>query len=333
MLTATSVVEDGQRHWGRFLHTPTDANPAAALTGLRGAFESFRTKEWAGFTITHPEFFSSMIIQDAKYLLSSEWYLYDAATKSLAQHAANARAGSVRLPANILRSEVAFAAKGYRVSYSFNEERIRVRFDLAAAKDGPAATGELILDPSKASPPLVVSARLPKGSMYTNKIIFPAAGSIRVGEREYVLDPDRDFAILDEHKSRLPYRARWTWGTFAQPVEGGYVGANFAIRPQLPDQQEESCIWTPDAAEPLANIIFSPLGDSPSADWSVRSADGRLDVVFSPFDRKDVNQQLVLAEIRYSQMYGVYSGTLRGEHRTWQFDAVHGVLEKMAMRA
>jgi hypothetical protein len=333
MINSDSVVENGQRHWGRFLRTPSNANPTAAFAGPRRWFEDFRTKEWAGFTITHREFFSSMIIQDAKYLLSSEWYLYDAASGDLAQHAANAMAGSIRLPANIMASQVGFEARGYRLHYAFGPEQVVIDIDIAATDKAPAVKGRLTLDATRAAPPLVVSAKLPKGSLYTNKIIFPASGALRVGEREYAFDPAVDFAILDEHKSHLPYRTTWTWGTFALPVTGGYAGANFAVRPQLPDQPEESCLWTPQAAEPLADISFEHLGDDPLSEWAIESADGRLDVTFTPLGHKGVDQQLVLAEIHYSQMYGLYRGRLHGQRETWEFDDVHGVCEKMDMRA
>ncbi|MDR1851073.1 MAG: DUF2804 domain-containing protein [Propionibacteriaceae bacterium] len=333
MIIADSVVENGKRHWGRFLRTPANANPVDEYTGVRRAFERFRTKEWAGFTLTHREFFSSMIIQDAKYLVSSDWYLFDAASGQLFQHAASKPAGSVSLPTNIMASRIVFEAKGYRISYTFGPKTAVVEIAIAASDNAPKVEGRLELDVEHAAPPLVVSAKLPKGSMYTNKIIFPASGTLRVGEREYVFDPSVDFAILDEHKSHLPYRTSWTWGTFALPVAGEYAGANFAVRPQLPDQQEESCIWTPQAAEPLADISFSPSSSDPMAEWKIKSADGRLDVVFTPLGRKGVNQQLVLAEVRYFQMFGTYRGRLRGESETWEFDGVHGVCEEMKMRS
>ncbi|MDR1387082.1 MAG: DUF2804 domain-containing protein [Propionibacteriaceae bacterium] len=333
MLTSVSVVEDGQRHWGRFARTPTNANPAAAFSGPRGVFESFRTKEWVGFSITHRQFFSSLIVQDAKYLISSEWYLYDIAQRDLAQQAANLRAGALRLPTDIMRSEVDFAARGYHLHYQFEDDQIVITIDLARTKAAPAVHGRIRLDPTRAAPPLVVSARLPQGSMYTNKIIFPASGAITVGDQEYVFDPDQDFAILDEHKSHLPYRTTWTWGTFALPVEGGYAGANFAIRPSRPGQEEESCLWTPSAAEPLAAIRFTQQGSDPMSDWTMVSADGRMDVRFSPLGHKEVDRQLGLAEIHYRQWYGLYSGRLRGQDASWEFEGVHGVCEKMDMRA
>lgn len=331
MITADSVVERGVRHFGRFARTPRNANPAEEFRGPRRAFEDWRTKEWVGFTIAHAEMYSSTIVQDAKYLASGEMYVFDRATKSLSQWAGAMSPRRLALPRDILDSRVRFedAKKGYRVGYDFGTDVIAIEIDIAAQATGPRITGRLELDPAGASAPLVVSSRLPAGGrMYTNKIIYPASGSLRVGDREYVFDPARDTAILDEHKSHLPYRTTWVWGTFALPVEGGYLGANFARRPHLAGEEEESAIWTPDGVEPLADITFEPLGAGQLGPWRIRSADGRLDVTFTPEGRKNVDVNFIVAALRYFQMYGVYTGTVNGA----DIGAVRGVCEDFNAR-
>lgn len=331
MITADSVVEAGTRHLGRFLRTPRNANPADEFRGLRRAFEDWRTKEWVGFTLSHPEMFSSTIVQDAKYLASGEMYVFDRATRRLSQWAGSMNPRRLTLPADVLDSRVRFAddRKGYRIGYDFGADAIVIAVDIASQGENPGISGRLELDPRGASAPLVVSSILPAGGrMYTNKIVFPAAGSLRVGDREYVFDPARDVAILDEHKSHLPYRTRWVWGTFAAPVPGGYLGANFAARPHLAGQEEESAIWTPDGVEPLAGIAFEPQGDAQLAPWRIRSADDRLDVVFTPEGRKNVDVNFVVAALRYFQMYGVYSGRVNGV----DIGHVNGVCEDFTAR-
>ncbi|MDR1186955.1 MAG: DUF2804 domain-containing protein [Bifidobacteriaceae bacterium] len=334
MINADSLVESGRRHYGRFASTPL-ANPIEAYPRQWRAWADWRTKEWAGFTLTHPELFSSMILQDAKYLASSEIYVYDWASGDLAQHATNAAGGSLGLPQDLLHSTVAIHTSGYRIAYNFEPARVRVMVRIEPEDEVPGINANLTLDAAHASPPLVVSAKLPGGrhaTMYTNKIIFPASGVIEVGGRRYEFDPSRDFAILDEHKSRLPYRTEWTWGTFAMPVPGGFLGANLASRPQFPDQEEESCLWTPRAAEPLRDISFEPLGSSELAPWAIRSADGRVDVTFTPEGAKGVNHQLGLAAIVYQQRFGSYAGTIRADGADHEFEGVHGVLEHMNAR-
>ena len=331
MLDASRLVEDGQRHYGRFLRTPV-ANPFDVHSGPARGFEWFRTKEWAGFTLSHHELFCSMVIQDAKYLASSELYLYDRANRELTQHAANRFVHPLRLSDELVRSRCAFVAPGYRLGYRFDDDTVTVVIDIDETQTGQAVHGCLRLDVKHASAPLVVSAQLPGGSLYTNKIVYPASGAIACGERRFVFDPERDFAILDEHKSHLPYRCDWTWGTFVLPVAGGIAGANLADRPSLPDQEEESCIWTPQGVEALSDVAFIPMGEDDGAPWQVRSADARVDVVFTPEGHKRVDTNLVAAEIHYSQWYGHYSGKLSGADATWPVQGVPGVLERMQAR-
>ncbi|MGG0717221.1 DUF2804 family protein [Robertmurraya massiliosenegalensis] len=141
-------------------------------------------------------------------------------------------------------------------------------------------------------------------------------------DRTYTFDPSRDIAILDEHRTILPYRTTWLWGTFATIIEDGVIGANFADRPIVEGTDEESCLWTPGACEPLADITFEPTSNDPLDPWIIKSADGRLDVTFTPEDRK------VLASIDYWQMVGTYTGTIAGI----EIKDVRGVYESMRAR-
>ncbi|MDR2378073.1 MAG: DUF2804 domain-containing protein, partial [Bifidobacteriaceae bacterium] len=156
MIDADSLVESGRRHFGRFIQTPL-ANPFDAYPRRRRAWARFRTKEWAGFTLTHPDLFSSMILQDAKYLASSEIYVYDRASGELAQHAANAAGGSLGLPPRLADAAVAIHSRGYRIAYDFEPDRIRLMVRIESNDRAPGINANLILDPAKASPPLAVS--------------------------------------------------------------------------------------------------------------------------------------------------------------------------------
>lgn len=324
----------GARHWGRLPGRPADADPLAEFTGLGRRLRRLRLKEWVGFTLLHPELASSVIIQDAQYLSSSEFYLFDRAAGVLHQHSATSHGGAPALPTVLLEGVCHFQRRGYRISYSFAESsgRHRVEVDLAATTKAPAITGALTLDAAAATAPLSVSSRLPGGRMYTYKAAFPVAGTLRVGGRAFTFDPSRDLAILDEHRSLLPYRTSWLWGTFASLGAGGLVGANFAARPELPGEPEESCLWTPGTCEPLADIAFAPGSADPMAPWHISSADGRLDVAFEPQGRKRVIRQLGLFAIDYYQLFGHYTGTVRGASRTFELSGAPGVCESMKAR-
>ncbi|WP_027478953.1 DUF2804 domain-containing protein [Gryllotalpicola ginsengisoli] len=338
MPTPDSVVENGTRLWGRLDDRPRTVNPLDAYSGPARAWHAFRLKEWVGFTLAHGELFSAMIMQDAKYLASSEFYVYDREWRTLHEYAGSARGGSLALPADLLHGGACrFASDGYRIDYDFDTDAgcHRIRIDIAASAKAPAVRGELLLDAAGASAPLSVSARLGGGgTMYTHKAVFPASGTLTVGGHEYRFDPQRDFAILDEHRSELPYRSTWTWGTFAQRcADGSIAAANFCARPQPDGEEEESGLWLDGRAEPLSDVTFEPASDDPLAPIAVRSADGRLDVEFVPEGRKGVRQNFGVVAVRYHQLFGAYRGRIGAGEAARSIDGAHGVVERMLMRA
>jgi hypothetical protein len=334
----------GERVYGRLVARPVHVDPLAEFGPVARRLRRLRLKEWIGFTLLHPEWAASLIVQDAHYLASSEIYAAHRTDGTRHEHSAAARGGSLRLPA-VLQGQVGIRRPGHVITYTFAAPGSRmhtIRIDIAATATAPAFQGTLTLDAVGASAPLSVSSRLPRGSgagrstsrMYTHKALYPVEGVLRVGRREIVFDPGRDLAVLDEHRSLLPYRTRWLWGTFALAAAHGPVGANFADRVELPGEEGEGAIWaaTPDGArcEALDAVDFDPgEGDSP---WHIASADGRLSTVFTPQGRKDVDVQLGVAAMSYTQMYGRYDGLLHAGGRGYVIDGVPGVCEAMDAR-
>ena len=330
-----SLVEGRVRRYGRFAARPASVNPLDEFTGLSRRLRRLRLKEWIGFTLVHPDWYSSLIMQDANYLASSEIYAYDRRSGALHQHAANGRGGSLAMPDRLAGGHCSFQRRGYKLAYYFAAGPGRqhtLQLDIAATQTAPAFQGELELDAGHSSAPLSVSSRLPGGRMYTHKAIFPAAGVLRVGDQKIAFDGTRDLAIIDEHKSMLPYRTTWLWGTFALRTADGIVGANAVDRPEVPGQEEESCLWTPGRCEPLAEIEFEQHAGGADAPWHIFSRDGRLDVTLEPEGRKQVRHQLGIVAIDYFQLFGHYRGTVRGANRAYPIEGAHGVCESMAAR-
>ena len=335
-----ALVNHGTRAYGRFAARPEAVNPLDEYTGVSRALRRLRLKEWVGFTLIHPDLYSSMIIQDANYLASSELYAYDRAAGALYQHAANARGGSLGMPDVLSGSRPVFAKPGYRLEYSFagngaERKPHHIVVDIAATDKAPAVRASLELHADRASAPLSVSSRVPGGKLYTHKAIFPVSGSYAVRDRAFTFEKSRDLAIIDEHKSFFPYLTRWLWGTLAfTGADGAPIGANFCARPGVPGEEEESCVWTPGGCEPLAGITFTQAdAGSPMAPWHIASADGRLEVTFTPEGRKDVKVQLGVAALDYYQLFGSYRGALRSlDGAVYAVTDTHGVCESFRAR-
>lgn len=337
MTAPQRLVQDGVRHYGRFDGRVRDVNPVDAHHGVARLWREFRLKEWIGFGLVHPEMSGAMIMQDVKYLASSELFVRDQATGVLVEKSARFRGASLGLPDDLLHGgHCRVKTRRYLLDYAFDAPAgtITIRMDCAADRRGPAIAGALTLYLDGAAPPLSLSARLTSTmDYYTFKQPFPAGGTLTVGDRSYVFDPARDFAILDEHRSQFPYSTTWTWGTFAVHMGGGVVGSNFVERQELSDDDDESCNWVPGGVEPLAGVEFAFASDEPRSSAQVRDRDGRLDVTFTPAGRKAVKANLVAAGIDYWQLSGTYRGTVRSlAGECFAFDHVPGVLERMKAR-
>ncbi|CAJ1501916.1 DUF2804 family protein [[Mycobacterium] holstebronense] len=337
MTAPQRLVEDGVRCYGRFDGRIRDTNPVDAHRGLSRLWHEFRLKEWVGFALIHPELSGAMIMQDVKYLASSELFIRDQATGVLVEKSARFRGGSLDLPDDLLHhGRCQVKTRRYLLAYDFDADAgtITVRIDCAADRRGPAITGALTLYVAGAAPPLSLSAKLTSAiDYYTFKQPFPVDGTLTVGDRTYVFERARDFAILDEHRSQFPYSTLWTWGTFAVAMAGGVVGSNFVDRPEFSDDDDESSNWVPGAVEPLVGAEFDFGSDDPLSTVRVRDRDRRLDVTFNPAGRKAVKVNLVAVAIDYWQLAGTYRGTVTSlAGRSYSFDDVPGVLERMKTR-
>lgn len=337
------LVADGIRRHGRFASRPVEVDPLDEFAEPWRGLHRLRLKEWVGFAVMHPDVWTSMIVQDAKLLATSELITFRPA-KGATHHQAVCRPTAVTLPKALFGQQAGVVRPGYELTYRFDEPggRHRIHVEAAATSDQPAIVADLELDGASTPPPLSVSAPLPSSSrlgaassgaaMYTYKCVYPTSGMLRIGDDEYTFDPRRDLAIVDEHRSSLPYRTRWVWGTFATHVGGTVVAANFAHRPRVPGSEDESCLWAPTAAEPLTDVDFAHDPSDPLAPWQIRSRDGRLDVTFDPLNREEVRRQLGVFAIDYFMLQGVYSGTVSVAGRTCEVAGAHGVCERMRAR-
>jgi hypothetical protein len=135
----SSLVEHGVRRYGRFVTRPASVNPLDESGRTPRAVRRLRLKEWIGFTLSHPGVYSSLIMQDANYLASSEIYAYDRERPALYRHAANARGGSLRLPEELADARPVFRKPGDLLRYEFSAdaEPHRLRVGIAATAKAP----------------------------------------------------------------------------------------------------------------------------------------------------------------------------------------------------
>ncbi len=334
------LVEDGRVFCGAFDRPIRDVNllDDRRYAGAR-AFWRMRMKEWCGIGFTHPDWYLSVMIQDARYLGSAMVYAYNRHTRQFFQAGWTGPGRAVKVAAQQY-SGIASARKyGFLLEFehSLDTGRHDIRIDVAAGRRHPAIKADLVLrEDFDLMQPLVAS--LPVRSMqhaYTHKGLMGIEGIMRVGGEIVRFDPARDTANMDEHKAIYPYHTKWLWGSFgARTEDGGFLGVNLADH-VFKDQERnnENCVWVGSRMLLLGAVHWDMKPAAPFDVWKVRDDDERVDLEFHPEGRFVQKANLVVAGIDYYQMFGTWTGVLR-DGSGWEYgvQSLFGVAEKMDTR-
>lgn len=300
----------------------------------------FRTKEWVGFGIVHPDFYLSTMISNTKYLASGVVYLVDRRSGTLYEYEEPGLPFLVPVAGSTYGGVCRFSGLRIKLEFRFDLEagRHRLSFDVAGRKDAPAIKGELNLRQDFAEcAPLVASLPVvPKHHTYTNKALMPTSGELRIGTETIRYLPERDLANLDEQKGYYPYVTKWRWASCAGHDEKGRIlGLNIADHQfENPSVYNENALWAAGELERLGAATLEFDEKAPLDPWTIRDADGQVDLRFMSEGRKRVNYQFGVIKIDYFQAFGRFSGLLRRADGTvLNYDSLYGVAERMFMRS
>ncbi len=333
------AVEGGQACFGRF-SAPFGSLNLLECEGVPGplAFRRFRLKEWEHLAVIHPDFYLSVAVVDAGFLITSWTHVCDRRTGKAFEHIRKLLPGSIRLPLNLWDDKAALKAAGYRIELHNDLARGRHTFRVSVEghKDLPAVEAELILDESsqKTHGLSVVLPLAENRPMYTHKSACPVGGTVTVGGQRFELLPERDVALLDFHKAYYPHRTFWNWATFAAlRPDVGLLGLNLTHNVVADDNVlNENCLWVGNTLQPLAAARFD-IPEDPMQSWRVHTLDGRVELVLKPQGIRKERIWLGLAASSYDQPYGLFSGRIiDSKGRSIPVENAFGLAERHTVR-
>jgi rRNA maturation protein Nop10 len=136
---------------------------------------------------------------------------------------------------------------------------------------------------------------------------IPVQGEVQAGGRRFGMDGA--FASLDYSHGLYARRTRWRWASACGRTSSGErVGLNFADG----HNEVENCVWLGGELLVLAPARFEFDPADPMKEWRVATADGRVDLRFTPEGLRREDTDLKLAVSRYVQPIGSFHGTLLG---------------------
>ncbi|MFZ4615192.1 MAG: DUF2804 domain-containing protein [Rectinemataceae bacterium] len=194
----------------------------------------------------------------------------------------------------------------------------------APGSGGPAPapaldlSGEILLE--ETGPDSMVIATPFSGAArafyYNQKInCQDATGSFRLGDRAFVLEKGRAFAVLDWGRGVWTWSNVWYWGSASGRLalpDGSNPRFGFNIGHGFGDTSAagENMVFFEGRAHKIGTLLIEIDHGDFLAPWRARSGDGRFDLTLTPsLDRASSTNLLVIASIQH-QVFGSWSGTV-----------------------
>lgn len=154
-------------------------------------------------------------------------------------------------------------------------------------------------------------AQQPRAFYYNRKInCLPAQGSVRVGATQYTLHPERDFGALDWGRGHWPWRSRWYWSSASGWCQGHALGWNLGYGFSDRSAASENLLLVDGVAHKLGAVRFDFSARDYLQAWHLSSADGRLDLHFTPVLDRRAHTHLGLVRSLQHQVFGYFDGVV-----------------------
>ena len=217
-----------------------------------------------------------------------------------------ARFRSGRTRASIVR---AASSSSYVIEASFRD------FELRA-----------VVESSGAPPPLTAIASIPGGRVNTTekRALMEATGELTIDGQRFALDDA--LAGTDYTHGLLARHTAWRWAfLLGRAKSGERVGMNLV---QGFVGEPECAVWIDGEVHPVAEGRFAFDRKSPLDEWRISTADGGVDLRFTPGGMHAERTNLGVVQTNFVQPAGVYSGRIRFDGgRELTLDRVLGVAE------
>ena len=314
-ITAPGPLHDGQ---GRLNETGYATGLVKTYDRQRIAAGKLRIKEWDYYCVCTDGFALALTIADNGYMTMDSISLLDFAENAqVTTSRMNLPAFAKRsLPPTSEKGDIRVSGKGYRMCFDNDGTTRHLYGQMDDFHGGKPICFDLALTDAPKETMVIVTpfAEDPKAFYYNQKInCMRAEGTIRYGDREYVCDPGRHFAVLDWGRGVWTYDNTWYWGSASGLADGVPFGFNIGYGFGDTSAASENMLFYNGKCHKLSRVTFEiPMKDGREdymAPWKFTSDDGRFEMDFRPVMDRSAKVDLKLLCSDQHQVFGRFSGT------------------------
>lgn len=165
------------------------------------------------------------------------------------------------------------------------------------------------------------------GWTYANKVAgLAVTGSIQSALGTVDLAQANAMGHHDFSAGYMRRETFWNWACLSGRAGGHDLGVNVSCGVNE-TSYSENCVWLDGAMVPVELAQFDYERDNPHSPWRVRTADGSVDLTFTPAGLHTERLNLGLFATRFLQFFGQFSGTVRVNGAVIPVDHLWGFVE------
>jgi len=277
-------------------------------------FQRLRIKRWDYYAVFTPRHFFSATIADLGYAGNIFVYAMDLESTELHEEGLVIPLGKgVVLPRNSTAGDSRFENDKARLDFRLQDGARCLSVAWPGFHDGRGIQADIVLDCPPDYESMTIIIPIAQRRFYYNRKIncMPARGTLRYGEVTETLDPKTCAGSLDWGRGVWEYQSYWNWASSSGFLtDGRTVGLNLGCGFGDLSAAGENALILGNRIHKLEQVKFDYTSRDYMKPWKFTEAQGRLDLVFTPFKDRlaQTNLGIIFSEVH--QMFGRYSGTV-----------------------
>ena len=280
---------------------------------IKKFWQPMRIKIWDYYAITTPTHFFSFTVSDVGYIGSIFAYVIDFTTNEYHEETLTIPfAKNVSLPRGSSGGDSIFDNGKVRLHFRVDGDKRTVKVNWPDFNHG-ALKADLVIEQPPSHESMVIVIPIKGNRFYYNRKIncMPASGTVEYQGNIYTMDPANCFANLDWGRGVWEYNSFWVWSSASGLLaDGRRIGLNMGYGFGDTSQATENCFILDGIVHKLGVVDYTYSNQNFKAPWTMKDAEGRVNLVFTPFFERVAKTDLKILSSEVHQMFGKYNGTV-----------------------
>lgn len=324
------VLPDGNCRCGWMRHPMLDLNFEDARFSTKTKMR-LAMKKWDMYHMYTPTHAIHLLIAWTAYASFFTAFVYDRRADKVYEESSFLSASpEIPLMRDSTGGKTEYVSGDVRASFEVEGEtrRLRVRFP-GFAKGNLSADIDLFYPAAFDS---IASSQLtaPMRCYFGHKInAMTATGRMELNGETFEMNPETCFGALDFGRGYYPPKLFWYWATASgRHTDGKLIGFNLGYGNRKYNTAENALFYDGKLTKVGETECVEAPDDDPMRAWSVRDAEGLVDLKFAPVNVRRVEVNMGQRYSRGRPCVGIFSGTMRpADGKTIEVENLFGQFE------